>query len=315
LSKGLFKRVIIESGFSGFLTAEETVIYKPLADKEAACQAAVTKAFGKEMTLQELRAIPAENYLTQKTADGKQTLYDALTGAASGFALDGYVFTKDSVNLMRPGAFDGIDVMIGGTSDEYTSLIGGETTTMSADNFDASMQKTYGSDYKKVYRPTNDLEAYRMYLRSMSDNTLQKYILSAEYSKAHNNDMNVYSYYFNHTPPGRNSDFYGSFHSSELWYTFSSLRDVGGQRYWTDADYSMANIISSYFANFIRSGNPNGNGLTKWEQCTAGTNGTFIRFHEGSAYSVTKTPYPSRDALNRKVVLKSYGMTEADIAK
>jgi para-nitrobenzyl esterase len=77
----------------------------------------------------------------------------------------------------------------------------------------------------------------------------------------------------------------------------------------------MADTISSYFANFVKTGDPNAENLTQWEQCTAATGGAFMRWHEGYAYNVTTTPYPMRDALNRKVVLKSVGMTEADIAR
>lgn len=53
LAKGFFNRAIIQSGFSGLLAEEGADIYKPLAAKEAADKAAVTKAFGKEMSLAE----------------------------------------------------------------------------------------------------------------------------------------------------------------------------------------------------------------------------------------------------------------------
>ena len=95
----------------------------------------------------------------------------------------------------------------------------------------------------------------------------------------------------------------------------NSLRNTPGQRFWTGADYRMADTISSYFANFVKTGDPNGPELPQWEQCTAASRGAFLRWHEGYAYNVTSTPYPLRDALNRKVVLKSAGMTEADIAQ
>ncbi|HOO34294.1 MAG TPA: carboxylesterase family protein [Thermotogota bacterium] len=313
LSKGLFERAIVQSGFSGFLTAEGATVYSSLEAKEAACEVAIEEAFGRKMTLEELRAIPAEEYLTRKTADGTKSLYDALTSASSGYVLDGYVFTEESVDLMRQGALDGYDIMIGGTSDEMTSLYGGPDNIMPLAQFAATMENSYGEGYKTVYRPSDERDAYRLFLRSSSDRCLQQFVLSSEYAKSHNDDLNIYVYYFNHTPPGRNAEFYGSFHSSELWYTFSSLRDVPGQRYWTSADYRMADIISSYFANFVRTGNPNGEGLTNWEQCNASTDGAFMRWHEGSAYNVSTTPYPERDALNRVAILKSIGLSEEDV--
>lgn len=316
LAKGLFKGAIVQSGFNGLLTARGALVYTPLKDQEAACQAAVTAAFGKEMSLADLRAIPAADYLTRKTADGKQSLYNAITGVALarglGYALDGYVFTEQSVDLSRSGALDGIDLMIGGASDEMTSLFGDPNGKMGLDSFTSAMKKTYGDDYATGYAPASETEAYRLNLRSMSDSAFQKYLLSAEYVKAHNAGGKAYVYYFNHTLPGRNQDFYGSFHSSELWYFFDSLRDKAGQRAWSANDYEMADSISSYVANFVKAGDPNGKGLPDWKECSAVNGGAFMRWSDASD-CVTKTPFPARDDLNRSVVLASLGLSEADL--
>ena len=311
LAKGLFQRAIIQSGFRGFLKNQ----FPPLAKMEADCAAAIEAAFGKPMTLAELRAIPAEDFLIRRTPDGSSSLYDAISTICKWYTLDGYAFTEESVNLLNAGTLNGYDIMIGGTSDEYTSLLGGADKTMSMTEFASKMQAVYGNEYPNVYRPSDERDAYRMYLRSQSDKLLQIFILSAELAKHRNDDLDIYTYYFNHTPPGRDSEFYGSYHSSELWYTMSSLRNVPGQRFWTGADYRMADTISSYFANFVKTGDPNGDGLPQWEQCTVETGGAFMRWHEGYAYNVTTTPYPLRDTLNRRVVLKSASMTEADITK
>jgi para-nitrobenzyl esterase len=95
-------------------------------------------------------------------------------------------------------------------------------------------------------------------------------LISAQYAKAHNASTNAFVYYFNNAPPGRNSEFYGSFHSADLWYFFDSLRDAPGQRPWTDADFRMADTMSTYLAKFIRTGIPNGNGLPAWPQPVRG---------------------------------------------
>ncbi|KXY68846.1 hypothetical protein AT270_28705 [Bacillus cereus] len=317
LADGLFKRVIIQSGYYGLLTKKDDLIYTSLSEKESAGKDAVTKAFGKEMTIQELRALPAEYYMKTKTADGTQTLYEALTAVALasqnyGYALDDYVFNKNSMNLMRNGALDGMDIMIGGTSDELTSM-GTGPSDMSLEDFQRNMQTIYGKEYAKAYSPVSTTDAYNLFLRAESDQSHQRNLLSAEYSKAHNKNLHVYTYYFNHAPPGRNSQFYGSYHSSELWYFFHSLRAMKRQRLWTTMDYSMANMMSSYYANFVKTGNPNGNELPLWKESIHKENNSFfMRWFEGQAASVTTTPYPLRDAINRKVVMESYDMTERD---
>lgn len=301
LAKGLFHRAVIESGQTGFFSSP----MQPLAEREEANKKAVEQVFGKPMSLADLRAIPTDDFISKKAADDKTQLYEALHKGVNGTAqhtVDGYVFTNESVDLLRPGALDGIDIMFGGTSDEYTSLMGGPDKTLSDTEFADAMSKIgYDDAWKKVYRPSDPQDAYRKSLRAKADYNLQGYLLSAEIAKRRNKNSNIYTFYFNHAPPGRNTEFYGSFHSSDLWYFMDSIREKPGQRFWTGADYRMADTMSSYLANFVRTGNPNGKKLPEWPQAT---NGTFMRFHDGYALSVKHTPYPERDALNRETIIR-----------
>ena len=34
---------------------------------------------------------------------------------------------------------------------------------------------------------------------------------------------------------------------------------------WNETDYKVSKIFMTYFLNFIKTGNPNGNGLPKWD--------------------------------------------------
>lgn len=73
----------------------------------------------------------------------------------------------------------------------------------------------------------------------------------------------AYVYFFTRRLPGDDA---GAFHSAELWYMFGTL-----ERCWrpfTEHDYRLSEAMVSYWANFIRSGNPNGEGLPQWKPCT-----------------------------------------------
>ena len=107
--------------------------------------------------------------------------------------------------------------------------------------------------------------------------------------------------------------FYGSYHSSELWYFFDSLRDKAGQRAWKPDDYAMADAISSYIANFVRVGNPNAKGLPEWKQCSASTDAAFMRWSANASECVTHTPYAMRDKINRDLVISSLGLSDSDL--
>ena len=73
----------------------------------------------------------------------------------------------------------------------------------------------------------------------------------------------AYVYYFTRDLPG---DEAGAFHSAELWYMFGTLG-----RCWrpmTPKDYELSTRMLDYWANFIKTGNPNGSGLTEWRPCS-----------------------------------------------
>ena len=54
-------------------------------------------------------------------------------------------------------------------------------------------------------------------------------------------------------------------HSGELWYTFGSLRrETAGYRDWQRWDYAAADITTTYWSNFIKTGDPNGEGVPTW---------------------------------------------------
>lgn len=311
LAEGLFHRAVIQSTASGLLPGT----FGDLEEREAANLAALQEMFGRTMSLADLRAVPAEEFLTRTVGEGEEqaSLFNAFDAAAAtpAWTLDGVAFTEESIDLLRPGALDGIDVLIGATSDERTSTVGDPEGTMTEEEFAASMTEVYGGAWQEVYEPSDPTHAYRLALRAEADYRLQGALVSAEMAKARNPGSNVWAYYFNHVPPGRNAEFYGAYHSSDLWYFFNSLREWPGQRPWTDADRRMAETMSSYLANFVATGDLNGEGLPAWPQPEDGP--AFVRFADGYAYPVTETPHPSRDAINRAALLEDQEMTEASL--
>ena len=54
----------------------------------------------------------------------------------------------------------------------------------------------------------------------------------------------------------------GAFHACEIWYVFDNLHACP----WIidDADRALARLASSYWVNFVKTGDPNGPGLPRW---------------------------------------------------
>lgn len=65
----------------------------------------------------------------------------------------------------------------------------------------------------------------------------------------------------------RDCDVALAWHSTELWFVFNSLRKgTPPTRPWREDDFQMGKMMCSYWADFIASGNPNGEGLPYWPE-------------------------------------------------
>lgn len=86
----------------------------------------------------------------------------------------------------------------------------------------------------------------------------------------------AYVYCFSHDLPGEDmpagpqmggfGDMKGAFHSAELWYMFGTLGK--SWRPMEQADFELSERMVTYWTNFAKTGNPNGEGVPLWDPCT-----------------------------------------------
>ena len=60
---------------------------------------------------------------------------------------------------------------------------------------------------------------------------------------------------------------YGAPHASELPYIFRQLTEHGRPAP-TPKDEALSDMMRTYWTNFVKTGDPNGTGLSKWPACT-----------------------------------------------
>jgi para-nitrobenzyl esterase len=75
----------------------------------------------------------------------------------------------------------------------------------------------------------------------------------------------VFAYRFEQAPPfpaGSPYAGWGASHFAELWYMFDHLAQEPWS--WTSGDRRLADAMAAYWTNFVKRGDPNGDGLPRW---------------------------------------------------
>ena len=96
---------------------------------------------------------------------------------------------------------------------------------------------------------------------STSEDIMPPIIYSMGRSWCEAQDKPSFAWFFDRQLPG---DGNGAWHSSDLWYWFGTLDN--GWRPWEEKDYRISGLMVDYLMNFVKTGNPNGDGLPQWKR-------------------------------------------------
>ncbi len=269
LARGLFRGAIGESG--SLLGALPPV---PLARAEA-----VGQAFGDSIgapTLAEMRAVPA-----------MELLLDASRPGAPRFPLtvDGYLLPESPDSVYAAGRQAHVPLLVGGNSEEmsYPFIMHGAPPTPA--NFTAVVQRLYGDHAAQVLRVFPD-STDSLARASATALASARFIAFSTWKWAEMQRLTggapVYRYLYAHPrPPVRNPapdqppPPEGAVHSAEIEYALGNLA-TNHVYAWTADDYAVSHTMEDYFANFVRTGNPNGPGLPQWPQAGDAPNGPVM---------------------------------------
>lgn len=257
LARGLFHRAIAESGWgAGAMT-------RSLADVEA--EGTKFMAAKGAATLKELRAMPV--YLLMAPVPGETYRW--------GPVVDGWMLPERVSAIYAQGRQNDVATMAGWCADEGSPFP--KYGKLTPAEFAAAVRQPIGSgralffglapagdladEFLKLYPNATQEESSQSQKESIRDQNMVSTFVWATERSLHARTP-VYTYLWDHPLPGPDSERYGSFHSAELPYVFDSLADV--KRPWTQKDHSIAETTSSYWANFVKTGNPNGDDLPNW---------------------------------------------------
>jgi para-nitrobenzyl esterase len=257
VAKGLFHRAILESGNWMGLTMNT------MTTREAAERPQAPRGRGRGAAAGDAPAPPAAPPALPPLSElrARSTEEVAKTLSGRGMIVDGYIIPEDVTIAAVQGRLNPVDVIAGFNKDEHTSLGG-----------------------NPAFR---DNMAYIMRLTAERQAAIGK---------------RAYWYTFTHEPPVDLSqqgvrDFKAT-HAAEIAYAFNNLHAPGVYpdmrspklALASEKDRAVAEMMSSYWVNFAKSGDPNGRGVPNWP-----------RFKDRNAppHVIGEIKeYPSNDVLN-----------------
>ena len=268
-AKGLFRRAIAESSTT---TAPMPQHSFRLMDEALKTGRETMERF-KASTIEEMRALPAEQLVAAADTNHHITV-------------DGYILTKTPYESYKAGEHNEEALLHGFNAEEGTPFILFDQANLK--NYKTKVRAYFGEQADEVlalYRPTTDDEAKAMWVDLYSSVyfTHGHYCLSRQAIAA---KESVWEYLFAKTN-GRLS----AWHSGEEVYCYNNI--PSDSKLYNESDRKLADLFSDYFANFIRFGDPNGEGLPAWEESRDGTNVMLL----GNEQKMTDDPYIPIDGI------------------
>jgi para-nitrobenzyl esterase len=257
LTAGLFSRAIVQSGGGRSLLSTTTLREgrngMPSAEQIGVAFAASKgiKGDGPE-ALKQLRALPAD-----AVVDGLSmaTLFTA-GSTYSGPIIDGTLTVNEPQFLYAAGKYQHVPLIVGANSVDM-GMSRATTVQQVFAHFGAKEK-----DAEAAYDASASKDVHALGVVVASDAMMAEparfvvQTLSAQH-------VPVWEFRFSYVAESMRSQWAGAPHATDVPFVFDTARAHYGAPL-TEADEKVAQEINTYWANFIKTGNPNGAGLPDW---------------------------------------------------
>jgi para-nitrobenzyl esterase len=261
LSSGLIRGAIGESGaFFGHPPAGSAM--QPLSETERT-GTKFAEAIGAR-DLAALRAKTAEELLAAAQKDPSVRFWPSV---------DGYVLPKDVATIFAEGKQSHVPLLAGWNAQEASWAVVYAKEKPTAQTFLEQLRarfKDRSAEILKLYPAKSDEEARESAIELASD--LFIVYITWDWLEQQNKtgQAPVYGYVFDRTPPvspdmkvnGVSPKELGARHACEIEYVFGTLKSQPNP--WEPLDFKISDTMLSYWANFTKTGDPNGADLPKW---------------------------------------------------
>lgn len=214
-------------------------------------------------SLKEARGLSAERMME---------LEEAVFGPGFHFrpVIDGILIKETAFQAYKNGRYPGVPVIAGynrGETATFNQRFAKVPSTMEAFETFVAQYGDRADEFKQLCGVSTDAQVKELFSRdamigSIAGTRMFGYIRACQ-------GRDTYLYEFDADIPGEDKP--GSFHGSEMWFAYDSLARCW--RPFTGKHYDLARQVSSYWVNFVKTGDPNGtdtfgNPLPEWKSFT-----------------------------------------------
>ncbi len=256
LASGLFKRAIGES--SSLVTKKAPHTFREMNKAQEVGQK-IMKEFGCT-TIEELRKVPASSLVN--------TAYEN-----SGMTLDGYALTKHPYEVYEAGEnneetlLNGYNVLEADAFVVPKYLFSPTNSSNIKERLIESFTETVGTKIYNLYKDKIAKDAFGAFNEIFS----VAWFIAPHHSWS-NMALNsvkttsVYRYQFT-----KDNHYHGCYHGGELIYAYGNVKHSPYSYRYDNSDVKLSSVMLSYWSNFAKNGNPNGEGLPTWNKYTNST--------------------------------------------
>ena len=205
----------------------------------------------KENSLAALREVPADELFA---------MYDeTFASYYHAPAIDGQLLTESTWTTIHGAGLGGRELIIGSNYHEWYANTAEDTTWDDVNREGAALIE--GMDYESALEIVRGEEDPRRALDRLR--TASAMLCASQNVAATTNAAggNAWMYHFTRTPQGQNGVSMGAYHGVEYPYIFDTHDPYFAMN---DIDRALQQDMQAYWVNFAKTGDPNGDGITRW---------------------------------------------------
>ena len=180
-------------------------------------------------------------------------------------SVDGHVLERPPAETYATGRQLDVPTLVGSNADEASLALASPPDT-DVEDYATEARETYGEDadrFLQLYPGDTPEQVLESRLQADTDKIMTRGMYRWARLQAQTGASDAYLYFFSHVPPEDGLERFGAYHGAEVMYAYDNLGADSDADY-TDVDYRLRDLMSAYWVNFVRTGDPNTPGLPTW---------------------------------------------------